>query len=478
MGPEKERPEPTMARAFRQAVESTGHAIYWTDTTGTIEYVNPAFESQTGYTAEEAIGNNANILQSGLHDDHFYERLWDTILAGETWEGEITNQRKTGQQYVVRQTISPIEDETGELVRFVAVNEEITDLRAYQRRLERERDRFAALLDAVPVSLVLVAFEGADPIVKHVNSRFEETFGFSESVVVGSSLDTLILDETDADQAREINGRLQRNDSVNREVTRRTADGEQRTFLLNASPMQGDDAEVLATYIDITDRKETEEKLRQKTAELEDFANVVSHDLRNPLNLAMGHVELLAADAATEHRPTDDVTTEHLETIRTAHERMQELIENILMLARQGKTIDDVEAVSLAACASRSWETIETAAATLSTETSQTVRADEHRLRQLFGNLIRNAIEHGGDDVTITVGSLEDGFFVEDDGPGIPPSERTGIFEPGHTTTETGTGLGLWIVRDIVDAHGWQIDVTDGADGGARFEITGVECLC
>ncbi|MFD1644027.1 PAS domain-containing protein [Halohasta litorea] len=116
-------PDKTTIRPFREAVENTGHSIYWTDTTGTIEYVNSAFEDQTGYSAEEAVGNNANILQSGVHDDRFYERLWDTILAGNVWEGEITNTRKSGERYVAKQTISPVTDDTGDIVRFVAINE-------------------------------------------------------------------------------------------------------------------------------------------------------------------------------------------------------------------------------------------------------------------------------------------------------------------------------------------------------------------
>lgn len=457
---------PTDVRVFQEAVESTGHAIYWTDTTGRIEYVNPAFEEQTGYTADEAIGNNANLVQSGVHSEQFYERLWDRILNGDVWKGQIINERKNGERYVVKQTISPVTDDDGEILRFVAINEDITDLRESQERLQQERNRFASLLDAVPVPLVITAFDDDTLKIEQANQAFKDTFGFTDTQLSGASLDNLIVAEDGARQAREINEQVRRGERVHREVTRYTADGNERTFLLTATAFGSEPyKESLATYLDITDRKQAEEALKQRTQELEDFANVVSHDLRNPLNVASGHLDLLAE----KHESS------HIDEIWNAHERMQELIENILMLARQGKTIDDTEPVTLGDCVRESWATVETADATLNVETMSTVDADESRLQQLFGNLIRNAVEHGGDDVTITVGDLESGFYVADDGPGIPPTEREQVFETGHTSTETGTGFGLSIVREVVNAHGWEIDVTESRTGGARFEITGIK---
>ncbi len=77
---------------------------------------------------------------------------------------------------------------------------------------------------------------------------------------------------------------------------------------------------------------------------------------------------------------------------------------------------------------------------------------------------MRNAVEHGGEDVTVTVGELDDGFYVEDDGPGIPENARDNVFDVGYSTTEDGTGFGLSIVKQVADAHGWTIRVTDGSE--------------
>lgn len=90
-------------------------------------------------------------------------------------------------------------------------------------------------------------------------------------------------------------------------------------------------------------------------------------------------------------------------------------------------------------------------------------------------NLIHNAIEHAGEDVTVLVGTTETGFYVEDDGPGIPKDERDDVFETGYSTAHDGTGLGLSIVQQITESHGWELDLTEGPMGGARFEVTDVE---
>ncbi len=132
-------------RLFRSAVEHSGHSIYITDTEGVIEYVNPNFTQVTGYTPEEAIGRTPAILKSGEHDREFYADLWKTILDGKVWESEVINQRKDGELYVAEQTIAPILNGGKEPEKFVAVNQEITDLKKYQLALERQCDNLGAL---------------------------------------------------------------------------------------------------------------------------------------------------------------------------------------------------------------------------------------------------------------------------------------------------------------------------------------------
>jgi len=216
---------------------------------------------------------------------------------------------------------------------------------------------------------------------------------------------------------------------------------------------------------DISTQKEREQHLQNTNDRLEEFASIVSHDLRNPLNVAQGQLQLAQ----------ENCDSEYLANVARAHDRMEALIEDLLTLSHAGNQLSETETVALASLSEMCWQTVATADATLTTDTDQHLRADRGRLRQLLENLIRNAVEHGGEDVTVTIGEVETGFYVEDDGPGISAEDRTEVFEPGTSTTERGTGLGLSIVRQIVGAHGWQIRISDGTQGGARFEITNVE---
>jgi PAS domain S-box-containing protein len=224
------------------------------------------------------------------------------------------------------------------------------------------------------------------------------------------------------------------------------------------------------TRVQQLDRLRTrEEELQRERDRLDEFAGFVSHDLRSPLSVATGRLELLAEDCASPHLPS----------IERALRRMDQLIEDVLELARQGATVGATVPVDLGELLTQCWRNVDTATAELAVKGAGTVSADRSRLASAVENLLRNAVEHGGESVVVTVGMLknETGFYLADDGTGIPDGERDQIFESGYSTTNGGTGLGLAIVRQIVEAHGWEIRVRESADGGTRFEISGVEIV-
>lgn len=119
---------------MKRAVDSSGHAIYITDTDGTIEYVNPAFEAVTGFDASEAIGRTPRIMKSGEMDEEYYAELWATLEAGEMWNEEVINERKSGEQYHAQQTIAPIQ-EHGSITAYVAIQTDISDRIELEERL-------------------------------------------------------------------------------------------------------------------------------------------------------------------------------------------------------------------------------------------------------------------------------------------------------------------------------------------------------
>jgi signal transduction histidine kinase len=254
-------------------------------------------------------------------------------------------------------------------------------------------------------------------------------------------------------------------------------------------------ARVLAANVTVAlDHAERTEQLRDRDAalqreidRLEKFAGLVSHDLRNPLNVAAGRTDL--ARSLTD----DAAVIRELDRAEDAHDRMSQLIDDLLALARQGRTVDEIESVPLDDAAERAWRTVDTGDATLDvSEATAAIEADPERLRTLFENLFINSVEHGSTDsraepddsvehgshgdggdgaddgLTVSVGSLPDGFFVADDGVGfdIDPEQAT---EYGRSSASNGTGFGLAIVREIAAAHGWELSI-DG-DDGARFEF-------
>jgi signal transduction histidine kinase len=271
-----------------------------------------------------------------------------------------------------------------------------------------------------------------------------------------------------------------------------------RTSDAGFSPSEVHLAKMLAANAEAAlDRIAQSQDLRDQNERLEEFATIVSHDLRNPLNVATGWLDLALEDGDVEH----------VEKARAALDRMDDLIEDVLALARQGQTVVEPEPVALEPVVEQAWRTAAATApgATLVVEGDLgTVLCDRSRLSQLLENLFRNSIEHGstgsraepgdsaergstgsraepgdsaehGDDVTVRVGTTEASLYVADDGPGIPPGERDRVFDSGYTTADDGTGFGLAIVRQIAEAHRWQVAVTESDAGGARVEVTGVQ---
>lgn len=258
------------------------------------------------------------------------------------------------------------------------------------------------------------------------------------------------------------------------------SDSEKEFFDVNITTVPTIDGDVggrIVALRNITTLERTKRELERSNERLDEFASIVAHDLRTPLNIASYKMKYISREQSDEH--TD--------ALEEALSRMESMVDDMLRLARAGDEIETDEQCNLAELAKEVWGIMETKDSELEIELShESVEADPARLFQVFENLFRNAIKHNDSPVTIRVGRLHQnvepndsdvtsGVFIEDNGNGIQTDELNTIFEHGHTTSDGGTGYGLTVVRTIVETHGWTIRVTEESNRGARFEIIGMD---
>jgi signal transduction histidine kinase len=271
-------------------------------------------------------------------------------------------------------------------------------------------------------------------------------------------------------------------DEVVERVSLSTSAG-RKHFSVLLSPVQPpyDADDVLGYAIllrDVTELQKSRSELEHQNRQLDRVSATISHDLRNPLNVADGYVDLLSQELATADADVSE-QLEHLDRMTDAHDRMEAIIDDVLLLAREGKAVEERSLVSLEDVARTAWDTIEHEQARLVVEPGYEIRANRSRLLSIFENLFRNAVEHAGPTVEVTVGVDEasDRFFVRDDGPGIPASKAETVFEYGYTDSESGTGLGLSIVETMAESHHWSVRIDTGCENGAKFVFSNVHLL-
>ena len=474
--PKRRERELREERTFiEQSLDTLDDIFYHVDVEGDFQRWNSTLPELTGYSNEEIGSMNALEFFEGEHREAIGRSIDHVLENGShVTEAEITT--ADGRQVPHEFRGVRMTDGEGEPTGIIGIARDITERERRERQLEEKTEelkqlaarfekQYRTLFEEAPVMAVLTREAGGRPIVEDCNSQFVETVRYDEDAILGNELAEFYTPDS-AETLLEAGGYRR---SLNGEFTREkrdllTADGKVVETLLRAVPRRDDDGDIIGTvamYIDITER----EAVKRANERLEEFTSIVSHDLRNPLNVAVSRLELAI----------EECDSEHLAHVEQAHDRMGALIDDLLTLAREGREVTDSQPVDLAELIDGCWATVETDGASLISDTDRAVRADRSRLKQVFENLFRNSVEHGGADVTVTVGELDDGFYIEDDGPGIPDDERDDVFEAGYSRSTGGTGFGLSIVEQVVNAHDWQLRITDGSDGGARFEITGVE---
>jgi signal transduction histidine kinase len=341
-------------------------------------------------------------------------------------------------------------------------------------------DRVAPI-DSIPAPVIVYDVSEETPVIAERNESFEAEF---DTVTTGTAVRRWLRDAVGVDEPRvdEVCASLAAGDEVDVEFEAdvRSAHTSDAGYRLRTFEGPGTGPEIGGLLL-MTEASGG----ASDGAETDRIASVISHDLRNPLDVANAH--LRAARETGEE--------EHFDQVRQSHDRMERIIRDVLTLARGESALSIADDVDIEAVAADAWSSVDTGDASLTlTEDLPETRGDPDRLQRLFENLFRNSVEHAtptkrsnadrddpataedagpGEELRVRVGRTDGGFFIADNGPGIPPEDRTRVFDPGYSRGETGggTGLGLTIVEEIADAHDWTVSLTTGGLGGARFEF-------
>jgi PAS domain S-box-containing protein len=494
---------------FRDLAERLDQVVWIRDADGSFQYVNAAFESTWGVSGE-ALQPDPSLFETHLHPADRPDGVFDAGIH------EYRVRQADGSVRWLRDHVREVETDDGPSV--VGVAEDVTarqrlsrDLEAnvealgrlyeissnpefgFETKVERLLEVGCDLLDLPVGALTRIEDDVQRTVVAHgeaLESGHEEPLSHAYCRRTINSEGLLGIRDApregwDGDPAYErwgfacyLGGKVLVEGDLYGTVC--FGAGEPRGEPFTAAERSVVELLVQWVSYELTQRA-VRRRLRRRNERLDGFASVVSHDLRNPLNVVSGRVDMA-------HDVSDDpAVRDHLDTATEGIERMEDLIADLLALARHDTALDRIS-ISVGDVARSAWGTVPTGDATLAVlEGIGEVPADPPRLRQLFENLFRNAVEHasspggsgdasgrtltdGGGGPAVTVGPLDDGgFFVEDDGPGLPSDEP--VFAPGVTTADDGTGLGLAIVEQVADAHDWTVEAGIATTGGARFEF-------
>ena len=452
---------------YRTLVEEVNDLATVVDTDGTITHVSPAITRILGYDPGELVGHEGFEF---VHPED-RERNADALEAvlsnpSESETVEVRFRHADGSWRWIEATMrNRVDDDIIDGV--LLSSRDITERKEYEREARELAEEYEALLNSVEDAIFLMNVEedgnGVRFEFERLSPSYERQTGITTEEVQGQTPQAVFGEEQGAELAANYHRCVKTGEPISYQEELRVSEGA-RFWQTKLAPVvsDGEITRLVGVTRNVTERVERERQLRQQNERLGEFASVISHDLRSPLNVAQGRAALLAEQGESEH----------LDPLLQALDRMEAIVEDTLTLARQGDTISETESVSLTNLVGKCWATVDTDDATIEIVDEMTFQADPGRLRHVFENLFRNAVEHGGSDVTVRVGCHNElGIYVEDNGPGIPVEKRDEVFEPGHSSAQGGTGFGLTIVNRIVEAHGWELSVADGTEGGARFEF-------
>ncbi|MDQ7817279.1 MAG: PAS domain S-box protein [Melioribacteraceae bacterium] len=497
-------------RKLSHAVEQSQVSIVITNTIGVIEYVNPKFCEVTGYTYDEAIGQNPNILKSGDWKPEAYSGMWSDISSGRNWTGIFHNKKKNGELFWESAHISPIKNPDGEITHYIAVKEDITEKVKAEDELTRYREHLEemveertvqvnskniflrTLIDTIPNPLFVKDSLG---FYTDVNPAFEKFFNKKREEIIGKKVDSILSDDS-INIVLETDEKLRKRQGiVSYEITFEKGDGTKvpviiykSSFGISSTVPEG----IMGMFIDISERKEMEEKTIQalkKERELNEmktnFISMASHEFRTPLTTILASADLVEM---YQSKWSAEKVMNHIKKIQDSVSYMATLLDDVLTLSRadRGKLKFTPAKTHLKEMCMEILDEINYQALPGHNFIfnynlkEDIINVDRKLLNQILNNLLSNAVKFSpeGGQITLEVSEFGDKiqFTVNDEGMGIDNSDLKNIFEPffrGKNVTEIhGSGLGLNIVKNAVELHGGEISIESELNKGSKFIFT------
>ncbi len=471
------------------ALDAAANAIMITDHTGHITWANPALTRQTGYTLEEVLGRTPKMFKSGQHGELFYKDLWNTILEGDVWSGEVVNRRKDGSFYVEEQTITPVRDGLGKIRYFVSIRQDVTERKQAEEALRESEETTRMLLEAAPEGIIIVNEESH---IVMVNASAEKMFGYQREELLGRPISALLPGPKREIHTQYCQGYLAdphtRPMGLGLELVARCKDGHLLPVEISLGYVKTRQGLLAMSFIlDITERKRAEEKQTQLLKELEsanqelkDFAYVVSHDLKAPLRGISSLAEWLAQDYGDI---LDEDGEELIELLLSRVKRMHNLIEGVLQYSRVGRIREDFVAVDLNQLVEDVVDMIVPSSHIKVMIENQLpiLECEPTRVAQVFQNLLSNAVKYmDKPEGEIKIGCVaENGFWkfsVADNGPGIEERYFEKIFQLFQTLQARdefeSTGVGLAVVKKTIELYGGRVWVASTVGQGSTFFFT------
>ena len=478
-----------------KGIEQSPASIVITDTDGNLEYVNSKFTEITGYTFDEVKGKNPRILQSGYTTKLEYTRLWDTISSGNDYHNEIRNRKKNGELYWESVNISPIRDEAGKIVNYMAIKEDISN----RKKSDLEILKLSVAIDQNPASVLITDTRG---VIEYVNKKFLSVSGYSKRELIGKVLRILKPGHTPEDIFIEIWNRLFAGKEWRGEHQNRTKNNENYWESVLISPIKNQEGKITNYIIlseDISERKKMEVDLitAKEKAEESDrlksaFLANMSHEIRTPLNSILGFSDLL-----TEPDLDSESRSEFASLINSSGNNLLAIINDVLDISKieagqitltesefsAKKLISEIQREYSYKASTRG---INLRLATQDSAAEIILRSDETRIKQVLVNFIGNALkftESGYIEIGVKLENNNVEFHVKDTGIGIAKDYHDKIFdrfrqvEAAQTRKYGGNGLGLAITRNLAGLLGGKIWLESELGKGSTFFFSLPESL-